>query len=209
MSWQDYFEYDDINECYSYKDKKVVSLPHDLPMPPIIDFTRLFAKCSKLQDITALSSWDTSNVTSMDSMFYDCQRLQDISALANWDVHNVKDMCGMFYVCHQLQDITALANWDVSNVTNMKYMFSQCYQLQDITALSKWNISNVIDTKDMFYGCYREADITTLLGKSDNHNRPIIGESTLMFRWEINELKTHITRLEAKIAELTEIIERK
>ena len=150
MSWKDYFEYDDVDECYSYKDKKVVSLPHELPMPPMSDFTRLFANCSKLQDITALSNWDVSNVTSMNCMFYCCEQLQDISALANWDVHNVKDMCGMFYVCHRLQNITALSNWDTSNVTNMSYMFFGCNSLwPDYT---KFDVSNVTEYENFMNG---------------------------------------------------------
>ena len=152
MSWQDYFVYDDVHECYRYRDKEIISLPHDLPMPPINNFGYLFSGCK------------------------------------------------------YLQDISTLATWDVSNVTNTRYMFAQCWRIQDISALVNWDISNVTDTKDMFYGCCREVDITSLLGKHDRYDRPIIGESALIFRWEINKLNTHIARLEEKITALAEMI---
>ena len=179
MSWQDYFVYDDVHECYRYKDKEIISLPHDLPMPPINNFGYLFSGCKYLQDISTLANWNVSNVTNMESMFYGDKVLQDITALSNWDVSNVNDMNAMFYCCDKLQDISVLSNWNLSNVTN---------------------------TKDMFYGCYREADITPLLGKHDRYDRPIIGESALIFRWEINKLNALYARLEEKITALAEMI---
>jgi hypothetical protein len=77
MSWQDYFEdcfmdyYDqddpDIYHevMYRYTDQDVVTLPDDLPMPPTTDLNGLFCKCDFLEDISALSKWDTSKVTDM------------------------------------------------------------------------------------------------------------------------------------------------
>lgn len=205
MSWQDYFVYDDVNECYTYKDKDVVSLPTNLPMPLMKNFRRLFAKCSKLQDITALSNWDVSEVFNMDSMFYCCHQLKDITALSTWNVSNVTNMSSMFNCCWNIQDITALSKWNVSNVINMFGMFSECYQLKDISALANWHISDSTNTRDIFYGCYREANILPVLGQSDN-SKPIIGESALVFRWEINKLKEHIAYLEENMVELTKMI---
>ena len=209
MSWQDYFVYDNVNECYRYKNKNVITLPDNLPMPPINNFGYLFSGCKYLQDISVLANWNVSNVTNMESMFYGDKVLQDITALSKWDVSNVNDMNAMFYCCDKLQDISALSNWNVSNVTNTRYMFAQCWRIQDISALANWDISNVTDTKDMFYGCCREVNIAPLLGKHDNHGQTIIGESALMFRWEIDKLKSHIAHLEEKITALTEMIEQK
>ena len=48
----------------------------------------MFHSCSWLTSVGDLSSWDTSNVTSMDGMFYGCSRLNvDCS---NWDVGSQK-----------------------------------------------------------------------------------------------------------------------
>ena len=185
MSWQDYFEYrirtiyDTTYTHYEYKDKSVTILPNNLPMPPTDTFYRMFRNCKELQDITALS---------------------------NWDVSNIKNMSSMFWNCEQLKDITALANWDISNVKYMQYMFYNCKELRDITALANWNIDKIIDVHEMFSNCYADIDLTPLLGKHDNHDESMSDESTITFYHEFDELKTHITRLEEKIEKLTEII---
>ena len=106
--WHDYFEYKEHllthngDKYYEYKDKNVKSLPANLPMPHTKSFYNMFSGCWQLRDITALSNWDVSNVTSMDDMFVYCNQLQDISALANWDVSNVTSMDDVFRECHRL-----------------------------------------------------------------------------------------------------------
>ena len=148
-NWREYYEYDEHYDVYRYKDKSVVTLPSDLPQPPITSMRWLFSPCCSLRNITAL---------------------------ANWDVSNVTDMSCMFTNCHKLRDITILSNWDTSKVTN---------------------------AINMFYDCYMSMDLTPLLGRSVNHNIAITGSPTIMFRWEINTLKSHIARLEEQIMELT------
>ena len=137
--WTRYFEYRKIWPCdakyYTYKDKSVVKLPDDLPMPPTDTFYMMFYDCQQLQDIAALANWDVSNVKDMHEMFGQCDNLRDITPLANWDVSKVETMERMFSSCDQLEDISALANWNVSNIENMERMFYACYQLQNICAL--------------------------------------------------------------------------
>lgn len=180
MSWEDYFEckirhiLDGTYTHYEYKDKNVVALPADLPMPPIDRFYRLFS---------------------------DCKELQDISVLANWNISSVKDMTSMFWGCKRLKNITALANWDVSNVSDMQYMFYGCRQLQDISALTNWNIKEHINIDDMFYDNHEDINITTLLRKRNNHDEPIYSE-LLPFYQPFNELKVQMARLEEKIDKL-------
>ena len=138
-NWERYFEHKNtvidgksVN-YYVYNDKGVITLPVDLPIPPTDTFRCMFSNCSYLQDITALSKWDVSDVTDMSWMFAVCNRLQDITALAKWDVSNVKNMRGMFSTCYQLQDITAIANWNIANVKDMQWMFCDCPKLQVTT----------------------------------------------------------------------------
>ena len=183
MNWEEYFEckirhiLDGTYTYYEYKDKNVIALPANLPMPPTDRFYRLFSECKELQDI---------------------------SVLANWNVSSIKDMTSMFWGCKQLKTITALANWDVSNVSGMQYIFYGCRQLQDISALTNWNIKEHIDIHDMFYGNHEDINIAPLLRKRDNREEPIYSESILPFNREFNELKAYIMRLEEKIEKLTE-----
>ena len=108
-------------------------------MPPTDTFYRMFRRCCRLQDITALANWDVSKVKNMaytftggNNFFYKQSQLKNVTALANWDVSNVENMEGMFSGCCELRNITALANWDVSNVKNMEGMFSGCCELRNI-----------------------------------------------------------------------------
>ena len=68
-----------------------------------------------------ISSWDTSNVTSMIGTFWNAGTFnQDIG---DWDTSSVTDMQKMFEAADDFnQDI---GGWDVSNVTNMRLMFTQ------------------------------------------------------------------------------------
>ena len=91
--------------------------------------------------------------------------------------------------------------------TNMSGMFRDCKHIQDISALANWDTSKVTDAKGMFNNCCMDMDLTPLLWSLHNHNVPITGSPTIMFHWEINKLKAHITRLEEQITELTNIIE--
>ena len=111
-----------------------------------------------------ISSWDTSNVTSMSNMFAGAESFnQDIGS---WDTSNVTDMSDMFGYIHVYQDpndpflsddfVSArafnqdISSWDTSNVTRMSSMFSQATSFnQDI---GSWNTSNVTSMHSMFSG---------------------------------------------------------
>ena len=162
MSWEDYFEIDTKNGWYIYKDKDVKKLPNPLPQPPTTDFTKMFFYCDRLQDISGLSSWNTSNVTNMFGMFDCCRSLQDITPLYSWDISKVTDLGCMFCGCQSLQNINALSSWDTGSVKNMNGMFSGCQLLMDISGLSNWNTSNVTEICGMFSSCTALQDVTPI-----------------------------------------------
>jgi surface protein len=93
-----------------------------------------------------ISGWDTSNITSMDSLFQGQMKFnQDLS---NWNVSKVTSMSSMF-AFNWLFDQN-ISNWNVSNVTNMYWMFTNAAIFnQDI---SSWDVSNVNNMDSMFYG---------------------------------------------------------
>ena len=129
----------------------------------VTNMSRMFSYCSSLIDLTALASWNVSNVTDMNSMFQSCSNLTNISTLAGWNVSNVTDMSSMFSGC-SITDLTALASWNVSNVANMRSMFQSCSNLTNISALADWNVSNVTSMSSMFSGCSSLTDLTALAG---------------------------------------------
>lgn len=73
--------------------------------------------------LSPLTSWDTSNVTSMGSTFKECSALSDLSPIANWNTSHVKSMRKMFYGCYSLKDASPIKDWDISNVTDRYLMF--------------------------------------------------------------------------------------
>lgn len=105
------------------------------------DMSQLFAACTNLSDISALASWDTSNVTDMSSMFFDTS-IEDVAALGSWDTSGVTDMSGMFQFCLSLKDATAIGSWDTSNVTSIGGMFEWCTKLTTVD-MHNWDTSAV------------------------------------------------------------------
>ena len=124
----------------------------------------LFYNCSNLTDISGLTNWDVSNVTSMRNMFEGCSGLTDLTGLSGWNVSQVMYMNYMFQNCSKLTDLTGLASWKASKVTNMSYMFNGCSSLTALTALSGWTVSSVTDMSYMFKGCSSLTDLTALSG---------------------------------------------
>jgi surface protein len=61
------------------------------------DSSAMFKNCSNLTDISVLSTWNTSNVTSLYDFFNGCSSLTDVSAVENWNVSSVSDMRSIFY----------------------------------------------------------------------------------------------------------------
>ena len=90
-----------------------------------------------------ISNWDTSNVTDMREMFTSSSAFnQDIGS---WDTSNVTDMSKMFYQATGFRG--DISNWDTSSVTDMNYMFYTTSFNQDI---GNWDVSSVTDMRGMF-----------------------------------------------------------
>ena len=92
----------------------------------------------------SIGCWDTSAVTTMNLAFNSNSIFdQDIS---DWDTGKVSDMGGMFILAHAFNQ--PIGKWDTSAVTNMAGMFS------DATAFNQdlggWDTSNVISIATMF-----------------------------------------------------------
>ena len=111
----------------------------------------MFADCSSLTRVN-LSSFDTSNVISMNNMFVGCTNLTEITGLEQFNTSNVEDMGGMFARCSRLTSLD-LSSFDISNVINMGSMFLDSTNLTVIYVGDNWDLSNVENTSNMFGGC--------------------------------------------------------
>ena len=104
-----------------------------------------------------LSSWDTSNITEMNSMFKGCSSLTSLD-LSNFDTSNVTSMSNMFYGCWKITSLD-LSNFDTSKVTNMSYMFSGCPSLTSLD-LSNFDTSKVTNMNNIFNACSKLSNLT-------------------------------------------------
>ena len=112
----------------------------------------MFYNARSLSDISALSSWDTSETINMTYMFHNASSLSNISALSSWDTSNVWNISYMFDGASSLSNISALSSWNTSKVQNMNWMFHGASSLSNISALSSWNTSSATSAYAMFAG---------------------------------------------------------
>ncbi len=100
-----------------------------------------------LQRYGHISTWDTSDVTSMKELFYVQREFND--NIENWNVSKVTDMQLMFGYCSIFNQ--PLDKWNVSNVTTMYMMFSEAFAFNQ--PLNRWNVSNVKNISWLFKNC--------------------------------------------------------
>jgi surface protein len=94
-----------------------------------------------------ISRWDTSSVTSMQSMFHGAGSFD--GDLSKWDTGAVTTMAYMFYEASSFNG-GDLSNWNTGAVTNMAYMF---YDATNFNGdVSTWDTGAVTDMGAMFYG---------------------------------------------------------
>ena len=97
-----------------------------------------------------LSSFNTGNVTTMESMFSKCWNLEELD-FGDFDTSNLTDMNSMFSNCNSLKSID-LSSFTTDNVTGMSRTFYHCWGLTELD-LSSFNTENVTDFSYMFWWC--------------------------------------------------------
>ena len=111
--------------------------------------TGTFLNCTSLKDISALKTWNTSNLVYATATFYYCDALSDLSPLAGWDTGNLQKADGMFYGCWRLTSPAWLANWNTSSLQTTQEMFGHC-GLTSLAGLDSWDSSSMTNISSMF-----------------------------------------------------------
>ena len=70
----------------------------------VTDLSNLFKEINELNSVVFDKDFDTSNVTTMDSMFYSCKNLTSVN-LTYVVTTSVQSMDEMFYLCEQLDNV--------------------------------------------------------------------------------------------------------
>ena len=126
--------------AYAFRDSEhLASLPSYIPAT-VTDLTGAFLYSGFNGDI---SSWDTSNVTSMRAMFAGAELFDQ--PIGGWNTGNVTTMAHMFAGTIFDQPI---GDWDTSKVTDMSYMFNEATRFNQ--PIGGWDTSNVVSMEYMF-----------------------------------------------------------
>ena len=106
----------------------------------------MFMWFTKMETID-LVSFDTSDVTSMNTMFYMMNSLKNID-VSKFNTSRVNDMNSMFDQTGVIEELN-LSNFDTSNVTDMKWMFFGLNKLKKLN-LTNFDTSRVTNMYGMF-----------------------------------------------------------
>lgn len=170
---------DDCKLMFSYCENLVdISALSSFDTENVTNMYGMFIGCEKLTDLSPLSQQETTGVTDMSHMFGSCSSLLNISVPLSWNTQNVIDMNGMFNGCSGLTNLSAISSWDTGTVTNMSRMFCGCTNLSDLSGVASQNIENVTDMTEMFDSC---SSITNLSALS-NQNTKNVTNMTQMFK---------------------------
>ena len=106
----------------------------------------MFQWFTKMESID-LAGFDTSEVTSMNTMFYMMNSLKSID-VSKFNTSKVTDMFEMFDNAGVIEQLD-VSNFDTSNVTNMKWMFFWLPKVKKLD-LTNFNTSRVTNMYGMF-----------------------------------------------------------
>lgn len=159
-------------ECAFAFRHRLLSVPTNIPSS-VTNLNQAFSGAYYFdQD---LSSWDTSNVTTMRGTFFNAAEFTNLGNPLSWETQNVTDMSDMFAVGTFNSDISM---WNTSQVRTMSGMFRQAARFN--AAIGGWNTANVADMSGMF-------DSATAFNQSlDNWNVRNVEDMSRIFSPVVN-----------------------
>lgn len=143
---------------YSQKEGKWIMTQPNLPSLDVSCFdtskmTSMNSMFRNQRQITTIdcSGFNISNVTSMDSTFNFCSNLARLR-LQGWDTSKVTNMSNMFRDSSNLIQLDQ--NFNTSSLRKMNYIFCNVNKLQNID-VSNWDVSNCRVLIGIFYNCFK------------------------------------------------------
>ena len=133
----------------------------------------MFQWFTKMETID-LAGFDTSEVTSMNTMFYTMNSLKSID-VSGFNTSNVTDMYAMFDQTGVIEQLN-VSNFDTSKVTNMGYMFFSLPRVRelDLTNFDTRNVTNM-------YGMFDDMTDVTKIKFSDKFDTSNVTNMGRMF----------------------------
>ena len=113
----------------------------------VTSMNTMFYMMNSLKNIN-VSGFNTSKVTDMNSMFDQTGVIEELN-LSSFDTSNVTDMKWMFFGLNKLKKLN-LTNFDTNKVTNMYGMFDAMTDVSEIKFGTNFNTRNVANMGRMF-----------------------------------------------------------
>ncbi len=110
-------------------------------------FQGMFTGCSKLTSIPSLTSWNTANITTMNSMFDQCALFNQ--SLVGLNTANVTNMAQLLRGCTVFNG--SVTNLNTSKVTTLVSTFNGCTAFNQ--PLTGWDCTKVTTYQSMLTGC--------------------------------------------------------
>ena len=133
-----------------------------LRTPALTNLKALCMGCTSLTSIRTTGNngnviFNTTNVTTMESMFQDCKALTSLSLGSSFNTQNVTNMKAVFAGCTALRSLSLGNSFNTGNATDMSSMFANCPSLPSLYL--SFNTAAVKNMSSMFSGC---SGLTTL-----------------------------------------------
>ena len=177
---------DSSNIFYDFRGVKEINFDNNYDTSNAVDMSKMFLNCTNLQTLD-LSSFDTSNVTSMYGMFcmwdtninyFPTNNLLNITFGPNFNTSNVTDMQSMFAGLSELKELD-VSNFNTSNVTTMYHMFYGCQSLETLD-VSNFDTSKVTNMENMFAQCKNLSELDV----SNFDTSKVINMKNMFNMWE-------------------------
>jgi surface protein len=165
----------------------IISATDPLNLTGTTNLTMMFRNCTSLVEAPSLATWDTSQVTVMESLFWGASKFNQ--PIGDWNTSKVTSMLLMFYDAASFNQ--PIGRWNTSQVTTMQSMFSGAAAFDQ--PIGDWDTSKVTTFERMFnyavnfnqpIGNWNTSQVRNVWGMFANafkFNQPID-------RWDISKL---------------------
>ncbi|MDF7664468.1 BspA family leucine-rich repeat surface protein [Bifidobacterium sp. ESL0763] len=131
----------------------------DLKLDSLTAMDRMFSEDAHIKDVSAIGTWDTSHVTTMNRLFAGAkgisnelpssESLTELTGVDKIDMSAVTDASEMFAYNQNLKSIGGIEGLQVANVEDMSSMFVNDWALTALD-LHSWNTKNAKNMDAMF-----------------------------------------------------------
>ncbi len=158
------------------------------------DMSSMFQDFSRLEDITGIAALNTDNVTDMSELFSQGNsttvKVADLN-LSTFNTSNVVSMDSMFFNMRLLTTLD-LSSFDFDNCERMSHFLDQASKLTDLVLPAKMDLPKAEDLSYMFAGCKGlvKLDLSSIVAPNNKSIAKMFAEDVKLAEINISNLNT-------------------